>query len=301
MAVASIVSAAVRIAMASGTVAARQSGVGLRALTWIMLAADFYMAVAVGCIAVGVWATLQWASGLGKVMSYIDYFGLASLLATHPIWYIGHKITWNAAQHVDVDGSQIWLRHEMWPMFLLWTAIAIVLSFVALLCTLERLGLSELFVQERVNSPFPGFRNAIMSVVRFLAYPVLLMLTQGWPVLQALFNRPWLLRMANTAPAAQGILCLAVLVVGPHGGRIWSAIRTPATRSGASVLASEEDAAGRDETAVNSSSSSGGGGSSSNSTSPYMADEKDLQLDFTNRNASTINLSPYQSRASSLC
>ncbi|KAJ2750854.1 hypothetical protein IWQ56_006964 [Coemansia nantahalensis] len=140
-------------------------------------------------------------------------------------------------------------------------------------------------------------RGLLARVAGFLGYVVLLLLTQGWPVLQALANRRWLLRAANTAPAAQGVLCLVAMAAGPHAANLWSAFGARPTP--AASAAHEEAAVGGPEVAAIAASSSSSS-SPTGSTASNRGTEKSLRLDFADHDASTINLSPYQSRANSI-
>ncbi|KAJ2772775.1 hypothetical protein IWQ57_001619 [Coemansia nantahalensis] len=304
IAIACAVSAAGRIPAALGPLMARQADIRQRALMWVILSADLYVAVAVTCLAVLLWGVWDSPRAPSRLRAYAGYPGLLSLVATHPIWYIGGSATWTAPL-LAIDGRPLWQRAEMWPMFLLWTAMAIVASGAAISWVFVRI-----WRELRGTVPPPPrrlTRGLLARVAGFLGYVVLLLLTQGWPVLQALANRRWLLRAANTAPAAQGVLCLVAMAAGPHAANLWSAFGarpTPAASAaheeaavgGPEVAAIAASSSRREETATSSSSS----GSPTGSAASNRGTEKSLRLDFADHDASTINLSPYQSRANSI-
>ncbi|KAJ1918168.1 hypothetical protein LPJ71_001710 [Coemansia sp. S17] len=212
-----------------------------------------------------------------------------ALLISHPILYM-YKVEWDG-QMLLFDGILPLYRKSQWPVYLAWIMLGIVFCLCASIGVVYILKVSPPVIgkhnsaissgprtpsasersatwEELTLSPIRGQNNDGMQSIalRIACYGSIPLITQLWSVICNLSpSATWIYGMAYTMPSTTGILCLLLLVSNPAWDEDRHRLRDMIRYWG-------KDRRGRDE----------------------------LRLDFAKLDASTIHLSPYQSRQCSV-
>ncbi|KAJ1799456.1 hypothetical protein LPJ59_001821 [Coemansia sp. RSA 2399] len=319
LAISSVLFSACRIVQYNNTAMERQSEIRLRVITWLTVASELCIVTVCLFISVHLILTvhLHRLHAARRIQAWYDAAAVVcSLLIAHPVLYIYQSARWDADMHTVLFDDQVFLnKPTVWAVYLAWVALGIVAclgasafvihgaffartkgflrspnspslaSSTTNMCnssssnnTVDAHRTSKLlesathpWEELRVAPPHSDQQKAIMQPVtlRVACYSLLPLLTQIWPIAYAMAPRDtwWLYRMAFVAPSMQGIFCLMLLAANPACEELWQTIYDWVfTRRHC------------DQEALNA----------------------NLNLEFANLNASTIHLSPYQSRQASL-
>ncbi|KAJ2448002.1 hypothetical protein EV183_005639 [Coemansia sp. RSA 2336] len=202
----------------------------------------------------------------------------AALLTTHPILYICDNVAWSSQQRgVLFDNRLLLHKWQIWAVSSSWVGLIIVIN--ALITMLVLVNVVVLF-PKGLRLPFGGLPSSSSKdlecaprqpddwaddvywrTLRLLGYVQLPLVTMVWEVASAISHVPWLYGLQMVMASTQGILCLALLLANPVFNPVWLRII--------------------------------------NRIKKQQAPEQ-LCLNFIDCDKSTIHLSPYHSRASSI-
>ncbi|KAI9502348.1 hypothetical protein GGI25_004745 [Coemansia spiralis] len=311
IAIPSIIFSACRICTYSNSFMKSQSEIQLRVISWLSIASELCIVFVCALISFNLVLTVHFRKIhiARRLQIWYEYIAIAlALVIAHPILYIYKNVEWDPnAQVMLFDGQVLLHKRLIWAIYLAWAFASIIFSLGVSLW----LACSAAFMQ---NPKVPGNSSTITAgstisangvnntdingsskyledpdhvwaelagsssreqknifippiALRVASYPLLPLATQIWPIVCGLApgHTLWLYRLAFVIPSIQGILCLALLVINPAAGELWSGLC--------------------DRFAFKKQNQTLGQG---------------LGLDFANLNASTIHLSPYQSRHASV-
>ncbi|KAJ2559123.1 hypothetical protein EV175_000481, partial [Coemansia sp. RSA 1933] len=278
----------------------------LRVVTWLGLASE--LCVVLVCVLVAVHLVLVQLGRLhlaGKIHWWYDVLAVGcSLLIAHPVLYLGTAQWDSVAQVVLFDGRVLLDMPVAWAVYLAWTAVGSIVCLGILVlvvygsfrtnrprlnCAATGGSLSssttqmhtshtgDVKIAECPTHPWDEFpvnnqkTKAQPAALRVACYLALPLVTQIWPIAYALAPKGtwWLYRVACVVPSIQGIAFLALLAVNPACDELWQA----ACHCAIGRKLNRRHQAGLSTT---------------------------MNLEFANMNASTIHLSPYQSRQPSI-
>ncbi|KAJ2660491.1 hypothetical protein IWW48_002955 [Coemansia sp. RSA 1200] len=263
-----------------------------------------------------------------------------SLAVSHPVLYVYHAVAWDPRLQAVAFNNRLLLDTSVaWAVYLAWCAAGVVVclgvsGFVGYRSVVPRtpyvLPLKAGHQQsstvtatsstssisqppktlesavhpwgEELSAPYTGLQHHSNSnnsnsggtatqsaTLRVACYGLLPLATQIWPLAYALSRgntrQPsWLYKLAHVAPSTQGILCLLLLVAAnPACDALWPAVWEAVTDFGRS-----RRRAGRDQGIA--------GGANGGLGAPGLA----LAFARLGASSSTIHLSPYQSRQTSM-
>ncbi|KAJ2393918.1 hypothetical protein GGI23_004891 [Coemansia sp. RSA 2559] len=317
LAISSVIFSACRIIQYNNTAMERQSEIRLRVITWLTVASELCIVTVCLLISAHLILTvhLHRLHVARRIQAWYDAAAVVcSLLIAHPVLYIYQSARWDHSMHAVLFDDQVLLnKPTVWAVYLAWVALGIVAclgasafvihgaffahtkgflrspnspsltSSTTNMCSNSSNAVDAHRTSKLLESathpweelPVAPLHNdqqkAIMQPVtlRVACYALLPLLTQIWPVAYAMAPKGtwWLYRLAFVAPSMQGIFCLMLLAANPACEELWQTIYDRAfTRQRC------------DQGVLNA----------------------NLNLEFANLNASTIHLSPYQSRQASL-
>ncbi|KAJ1664458.1 hypothetical protein IW140_003887 [Coemansia sp. RSA 1813] len=293
-----------------------QSATLLRITTWLTVASELCIVFVCMLISLHLVLTvlLHKLHIARRIQTWYDAMAVfASLVIAHPILYIYHTVE-SDAQVVFFDNQPLLSKPAVWAVYLAWAALGIVSTlgasaFVLYAAFFSRntqslRSSSSLVASSTASNMYCGSSSSNNTIdvnrtskilesahhpweelpvaanndqqkvimqpvtVRVACYSLLPLVTQIWPVAYGLApdSTWWLYRLAYVIPSLQGIICLVLLVANPACGELWQTIYEK-------IFIRKRH---NQELSAN------------------------LNLEFANLNASTIHLSPYQSRQASL-
>ncbi|KAJ2722548.1 hypothetical protein GGI07_003255 [Coemansia sp. Benny D115] len=275
----------------------RQTEISLRMLYWFTIASGLFTLLLIASIGTHLLLTLVIGSKLKLLMAFKGLYEVASLflslVLSHAVLYLFDSFTWDVDMHTYLFDGKLPLRKSvMWGVYLSWCLVCLVYCvgvFGYVNLKINRVGnmnassgsLHIPIAPEGVNgisnwetltarySNKSQFQQEEMrsTAFRISLYCILPLVAEIWPVLCALVphDSVWLYGMANVMPSSYGIACLALLLASPALDEPrMQIIKGVRRRLGLKSNASE------------------------------------LRLDFAKLDASTIHLSPYQSREASI-
>ncbi|KAJ2458798.1 hypothetical protein GGF42_001853 [Coemansia sp. RSA 2424] len=296
---ASLVSSACRLCAYFPSFMAGQSETRLRVLYWLQSAGDLCvvflaMAISLHLLLTVLMRKLYIARRLQQWYEAICVF--LALLISHPALYMYKKVEWDSHKQMLVFDGVLPLYHKsQWPVLLAWIVLSIVFCLGASIGVVYILkfappasanvvkqsssissgprtpSASERSAtwEELTLSPLRGQNNDGMQSIalRIACYGSIPLITQLWSVVCNLSSKQmatWVYGLAYVMPSTTGILCLMLLIGNPawdeHRQRIGNRIRY--LGKGRALRRAGDE----------------------------------LRLDFAKLDASTIHLSPYQSR-----
>ncbi|KAI9471485.1 hypothetical protein BX667DRAFT_500661 [Coemansia mojavensis] len=165
----------------------------------------------------------------------------AALLTTHPILYICNKVEWDSQQRsILFDNQHLVHRWQTWAVNSSWVGLIIVINTIITLLILVNvvvlfprglcLSFRELPSSKRADLECASRRpdNWVDEInwrtLRLLGYVQLPLVTMVWEVASAINHAPWLYGLQMAMASTQGILCLALLLANPVFNPVWHRI-----------------------------------------------------------------------------
>ncbi|KAI8319931.1 hypothetical protein GQ54DRAFT_264521 [Martensiomyces pterosporus] len=257
----------------------------LRVIHWFMSGSILSFVFLTVCLGIHLILTvLTHKSNIARpIQAFYEYVSVfLGFLLAHPILYLYTLVQWAPrAQvfHIQADPAEYnrnaWLTKWMWILgsivFLLGVSVAVCNKMIRSFSKTSSLtaypeGTSE-WDDITISSVNAQRKREIRSVtLRIACYPLVPIFTQTWVLAANTVNLcpMWLYVLANLLPATQGMINFLIFLMNPA----WDGQRSKIFKRALPPRAKEEKSM-----LVN-----------------------DARFDFTKLNASTVNLSPYQSR-----
>ncbi|KAJ2204299.1 hypothetical protein IW145_003525 [Coemansia sp. RSA 521] len=251
----------------------------LRAILWLYLASELFVSLLTTCVVVHVLLTIATVCTklAHRVQKWYDVGALSvALIATHPVLYVGRLVEWDKELHtMRVDGM-LWVRKwHMWVVFLVWISVCILANVCLVSVVACKMLKYDGLVSKQAavySNPLDGHLDAICQIrkarrrVQFVAlrlscYALVPIFTHVWTLACAMSTASWLLNWAPIMASTQGIIFLFLLAINPACDELWLTFHTRMSKQ-------------------------------------ECTKHETLRLDFAQLDASTIHLSPYQSRSS---
>ncbi|KAJ2839513.1 hypothetical protein FBU31_000681 [Coemansia sp. 'formosensis'] len=294
IAASSLISAACRLCAGHPAFMASQSETRLRILLWLQSGGDLCvgflaMAISLHLLLTVLMRKLYIARRLQQWYEALAVF--LALLISHPILYM-YKVEWDPRLEMLVfDGTLPLYSKMQWPVYLVWVLLAMVFCLAASIGIVYILRFSppingkhnssissgprtpsaserSATWEELTLSPVRGQNNDGMRSIalRIACYGAIPLVAQLWSVICSLSSHSaiWVYGMAYVMPNTSGLLCLALLISNPAWDEDRQRLRNWIRYRG------------------------------------KKRRREELRLDFTKLDASTIHLSPYQSRQCSV-
>ncbi|KAJ2653975.1 hypothetical protein GGH99_007459 [Coemansia sp. RSA 1285] len=231
-------------AVADGTTGTGpDAGMRVRVVAWLMAASEVCAVLVCVLVSAHLVATV-WLRRLrlaGRAQRWYDVVAVGgSLAVSHPVLYVRRAAVcaWDPRLQAAVLDHRVLLLDDApvaWAVYLAWCAggVAVCLGVLALAVCSAVAPRTRLAAPLKASSSSGGVATQ-SATLRVACYGLLPLATQLWPLAYALSrgSRPrlaaspwWLYRLAHVAPSTQGMLCLLLLAAAnPACDALWPAV-----------------------------------------------------------------------------
>ncbi|KAJ1963299.1 hypothetical protein GGI12_002133 [Dipsacomyces acuminosporus] len=273
----------------------------LRVIHWLMSASTMcfvFLTVAMGIQLILTVLTHK-SNVARRIEKYYEYVcTFMALVLTHPILYLYERVEWVPTAQIfhiktyrKIYNRNVWLTKWMWIVtsivfllivtLLIWNKMIRSFTKTAKLSNFPE-GKSRWDDEMTLSSVNAQRKREIRSVtLRIVCYPLVPIFTQSWVfAANMITNLPmWLYVVGSLLPALQGVLNFLIFLMNPawdgYRSKLFKRILPPSASSSSTSATGFKEI---EESKANQFASDGG------------------SLDYSKRNASTVHLSPYQSR-----